>query len=224
MTVQVLAVSDQIDPRIHSASLRSRMPDVRLVFGCGDLPARYLEFLADALERPVYFVLGNHMEEWTRDYATGKPYDPMGCINVGGKVIRDSSTGLVIGGLPGSPKYSGEGGQQFTEWQMSMKILRMLPALLRHRIRRGRWLDVLLSHAPARDVNDGTDVAHRGFKAIRWFLKIFKPAYHLHGHIHLYDRNIPNAVRFGNVEVINVYPYQKLDLDVKNATSPGEEN
>jgi Icc-related predicted phosphoesterase len=224
MTVQVLAVSDQIDPRIHSASLRSRMPDVRLVFGCGDLPARYLEFLADALERPVYFVLGNHMEEWTRDYATGKPYDPMGCINVGGKVIRDSSTGLVIGGLPGSPKYSGEGGQQFTEWQMSMKILRMLPALLRHRIRRGRWLDVLLSHAPARDVNDGTDVAHRGFKAIRWFLKIFKPAYHLHGHIHLYDRNIPNAVRFGNVGVINVYPYQKLDLDVKNATSPGEEN
>ncbi|MEA2514254.1 MAG: hypothetical protein QOJ59_3741, partial [Thermomicrobiales bacterium] len=27
------------------------MPDVQIVFGCGDIPARYLEFLADALDR-----------------------------------------------------------------------------------------------------------------------------------------------------------------------------
>ncbi|CAN5639537.1 metallophosphoesterase [soil metagenome] len=214
MTVHVLAVSDQIDPRIHSATIRTRMPEVQMVLGCGDLPARYLEFLADALEKPVYFVLGNHMEEWTRHYVTGKTYDPMGCINLDGKVVRDRSTGLLIGGLPGSPKYSGEGGQQFTELQMSIKILKMLPGLMRHRLRRGRWLDVLLTHAPARDVNDGPDVAHRGFKSIRWFLKAFKPSYHLHGHIHLYDRNIPHVAIYGDVEVINVYPYQKLDLDL----------
>ncbi|CAN5769180.1 metallophosphoesterase [soil metagenome] len=214
MTVHVLAVSDQIDPRIHSATIRTRMPEVQMVLGCGDLPARYLEFLADALEKPVYFVLGNHMEEWTRHYVTGKTYDPMGCINLDGKVVRDRSTGLLIGGLPGSPKYSGEGGQQFTELQMSIKILKMLPGLMRHRLRRGRWLDVLLTHAPARDVNDGPDVAHRGFKSMRWFLKAFKPSYHLHGHIHLYDRNIPHVAIYGDVEVINVYPYQKLDLDL----------
>jgi len=214
MTVQVLAVSDLIDPRIHSATLRTRMPDVQLVLGCGDLPARYLEFLADALEKPVYFVLGNHMEEWTRHHETGKAYDPLGCINLDGKAVRDSSTGLIIGGLPGSPKYSGEGGQQFTEWQMSAKILKMVPSLIKHRIRGGRWLDVLLTHAPPRDVNDGTDVAHRGFKAMQWFLKAFKPTYHLHGHIHLYDRNIPHVSRYCDVEVINVYPYRKLDLNL----------
>ena len=61
--IKLLAVSDQVDPRIHSASLRQRMPDIDLVLGCGDVPARYLEFLADALDRPVYFVLGNHHEE-----------------------------------------------------------------------------------------------------------------------------------------------------------------
>ena len=213
MTVHVLAVSDQIDPRIHSATLRSRMPDVQVVFGCGDLPARYLEFLADALEKPVYFVLGNHTEEWTRHHETGKAYDPMGCINLDGKVVRDCWTGLIVGGLPGSPRYSGEGGQQFTEFEMSMKILKMLPSLIKHRIRDGRWLDVLLTHAPARGINDGTDVAHRGFKAMLWFLKAFKPTYHLHGHIHLYDRNLPHSVQFHDVEVINVYPYRTLDLD-----------
>jgi hypothetical protein len=52
MTINVLAVSDQIDQRIYSPTLRQRMPDVDVVVSCGDLPARYLEFLADALTSP----------------------------------------------------------------------------------------------------------------------------------------------------------------------------
>ena len=66
MPVHALAVSDEIDQRIYSATLRQRMPDVEVVFSCGDLPARYLEFIVDALDKPVYYVLGNHAEELTR--------------------------------------------------------------------------------------------------------------------------------------------------------------
>lgn len=211
--VTILAVSDQIDPRIYNSTVKSRMEEVQMVVGCGDLPARYLEFLADALDKPVYFVLGNHMEEWTRDAATGKPYDPMGCVNLDARVVLDSMTGLILAGLPGSPKYSGEGGQQFAEWQMVLKIGRMLPGMTVNRLRRGRWLDVLVTHAPPRGVNDREDVAHRGFRTIAWFNRTFKPRYHLHGHIHLYDRNALYRQRYHTVEVINVYPYQKLTLD-----------
>ena len=89
MSVRVLAVSDQIDPRIYSATLRERMPDIDLVFGCGDVPARYLEFLADALDRPVYYVMGNHCEEMTRKGSRGVVQQPLGCIDLGGKVIQD---------------------------------------------------------------------------------------------------------------------------------------
>ncbi|MEA2597318.1 MAG: hypothetical protein QOF01_3787, partial [Thermomicrobiales bacterium] len=112
MTIRALAVSDQIDPRIHSASLKERMPDVQIVFGCGDIPARYLEFLADALDRPVYFVLGNHLEELTRLGERGKHYEPMGCVDLGGKVLRDPFTGMILAGLPGSPKYCDVGTEQ----------------------------------------------------------------------------------------------------------------
>lgn len=213
MTVRVLAVSDQVDPRIHSATLRQRMPDIDLVVGAGDLPSRYLEFLADALERPVYFVLGNHMEEWVKDSQSGKVYEPMGAVGLNGKVTFDKETGLIIAGMSGSPKYSGEGGQQFTELQVYWTIVRMVPRLLYNRLRRGRWVDVLITHAPPRDVNDRPDVAHRGFKAYRTFLGLFKPRYMIHGHIHLYDRNQPWQVTFGETRVINVYPYQKLELD-----------
>lgn len=220
MSIRILAVSDQIDPRIHSATLRERMPDIDLVFGCGDIPARYLEFLADALNKPVYFVHGNHFEELTRYGEEGKYYEPMGCIDLGGKVVHDRATGLILAGLPGSPKYSNNGSEQYSEFDVMLMIARMAPRLLWNRIRHGRALDVLISHSPPRDINDRSDPAHRGFMAIRRFLKWFKPAYHFHGHIHLYDRNEPSTAQFERTTVINVYPYRVVDLQTNGAGAP----
>ncbi len=212
MPIHALAVSDQIDERIHSSTLRQRMPHVSLVFSSGDLPARYLEFLVDALDKPLYYVLGNHAEELTRG-AWGKRYLPLGCINIGGKVVRDPSSGLILAGLPGSPRYSEDEPEQYTEFQMFWMIARMAPRLWWNQIRTGRAVDVLISHAPPRDINDAPDPAHRGFKAIRRFLTWFKPAYHLHGHVHLYDRSQPFTATFGQTQVINVYPYQVIEIE-----------
>jgi hypothetical protein len=214
MAVQVLAVSDMVDPRIHSASLRHRMPGVTRVFGCGDVPATYLEFLADALDKPVYFVFGNHQEELLRLGVRGHRYQPLGCVNLGSRVVRDDWTGLILAGLPGSPRYGGNGTEQYSEFEVYGMIARMTPRLLWNRLRHGRALDVLITHAPPRDVNDAADVAHRGFKAIRSFLRWFRPAYQLHGHVHLYDRSQSAVTTFEQTEVINVYPFQVLDLHV----------
>jgi hypothetical protein len=216
MPVHILAVSDQIDERIYSPTIRERMPDVQLVFSCGDVPARYIEFLADALGKPVYYVLGNHAEELTRGGDWGKRYQPLGCIDLCGKVVKDQSTGLILAGLPGSPKYNEHEPEQYTELEMTAKILRMVPRLLWNRWRYGRALDVLVTHAPPLHLNDQPeDPAHRGFLAIRRFLHWFRPVYHLHGHIHLYDRSRLACVDFEDTSIINVFPYKALDLDVK---------
>lgn len=222
MSVRVLAVSDEVDPRIYSSTLRQRMPDVQLVLGCGDLPGSYLEFLADALDRPVYFVLGNHQEELLRLGIQGKHYQPLGCVNVGGRVLRDRTTGLILAGIPGSPRYC-EGPEQYAEWEIRAMMWRMAPRLLWNRLRYGRFLDVLITHAPPRDVGDRDDPAHRGFKTLRTFLRRFHPRYMLHGHVHLYDRSKPFTTQFAATEVVNVYPYQVLDLEASDpvaATSP----
>lgn len=212
--VNILAVSDQVDPRIHSASLRTRMPDVDIVLGCGDVPARYLEFLADALDRPVYFVLGNHHEEFTRKGLAGARYEPMGAIDLGGKVRRDQATGLILAGFPGSPKYSRETEQQYSDLEVFGMMLRMTPRMLWYRLRYGRFLDVLISHAPPRHINDREDVPHRGFRSLRAFLRWFKPTVHLHGHIHIYDRNEVVETPYARSTVINVYPYRRLRLEM----------
>jgi hypothetical protein len=87
-------------------------------------------------------------------------------------------------------------------------------------VRYGRFLDLLVTHAPPRDVGDREDFAHRGFRAMRRFLTRYAPEYQLHGHIHLYDRTLPNCLTFHETDVINVYPYQRLDLTFRHLDRP----
>lgn len=220
MKLRVLAVSDEVDQRIYSSTIKERMGDVDIVLGCGDLPARYLEFLSDALMRPVYYVVGNHANELTRDREGGQTRYPEGCVDLGGKVVTDPASGLILAGLPGSIRYSEHEPVQYTEWQMRWMIMKMAPKLLWNRFRHGRALDILVSHSPPRHIGDRDDTAHRGFVAMRRFLKWFKPSYQVHGHIHLYDRTKPNTLRFIDTDVINVFPYQRLDLRFPALRSP----
>lgn len=220
MMLKVLAVTDEVDPRIYSTSLRARMGDIDLVVSCGDLPASYLEFLTDALHRDVYYVLGNHAEELVREGQRGEPRHPLGGTDLGFKIVTDKRTGVIFAGLPGSPRYSEAAPVQFTERQMSLRILRMMPRLIWNMLRHGRAMDVLVTHAPPRDVGDRDDPAHRGFKVMHRLIKWAKPKYHLHGHVHLYDRTESHIHTLYNTEVINVYPFQRLDLDLNHLPEP----
>ena len=49
---------------------------------------------------------------------------------------------------------------------------------------------LVVSHAPPRDVNDGEDLAHRGFTAFRWLTNRLQPPLWLHGHTALVRRGI----------------------------------
>jgi Icc-related predicted phosphoesterase len=212
MSIPILAVTDETDPRIHSETLRERMGHVAFVVSCGDLPPSYLEFIADSLNRPVYYVLGNHAEELTQR-CTGNVCCPAGAIDIGGRVVQDPATGIILAGFPGCPRYGETDPAQFSEWEIGLMATKMAPRLHLNRLRQGRALDLLVSHAPPRGVNDGKDPAHRGFEALRGFLEKWHPAYHLHGHLHLYDRSRPYHQHFGETEVINVFPYRLLDLE-----------
>jgi Icc-related predicted phosphoesterase len=84
-------------------------------------------------------------------------------------------------------------------------VLKLIPALLKNRAIYGRYLDVFATHAPPWGIHDQPDLPHQGIKAFRWLLKTFKPAYHFHGHIHIYRRDIPRETQFHDTRVINTY-------------------
>lgn len=214
MNLCVLAVTDEVDPRIYSGSVRERMGDVDLVISCGDVPATYIEFLTDMLHKEVYYVLGNHAEELVREGQRGEPRHPQGATDLGFRVVRDKRTGVIFAGLPGSIRYVEHSRVQYSEAEMGWRILRMVPRLLWNKLRYGRAFDILVTHSPARDLGDRGDTAHRGFKVMCKLIEWARPRYHLHGHVHLYDRSQGHTIRHHHTDIINVYPYQKLELTI----------
>ena len=120
---------------------------------------------------------------------------------------------IIVAGLGGSRKYNG-GLNQYSELQMFLSIIKLVPRLLYNRIVKGRYLDILLTHAPPFDIGDRPDLCHRGFRAFRWFIRQFRPRYLIHGHIHLYDLNATRESTYFDTKIINAYDHVTLDLDL----------
>ncbi|MDR1175233.1 MAG: metallophosphoesterase [Treponema sp.] len=216
--MKILCISDQIDPVVYSSAIKDRFADVDLVLSAGDLPMDYLEFIVSSLNKPLLFVFGNHNLEEYHYYGnstdlTGwseaiEPYHSSGAVHVGFKVRREG--GLIVAGLEGSMKYN-RGENQYTNSQMMWAILKLVPVLLINRIFRGRFLDILLTHASPLGIHDKNDPCHRGFKAFLWFMKVFKPKYLIHGHIHLYDLSAVRATTYRETLVLNAYSHYVID-------------
>jgi Icc-related predicted phosphoesterase len=94
---------------------------------------------------------------------------------------------------------------------MYMEICKLIPALLFNRLFRGRFLDILLTHAAPRGIHDKADPCHRGFEAFLRFMRAFKPKYLIHGHIHLYDFSEVRTTVYYKTQVINAYSHYIID-------------
>jgi Icc-related predicted phosphoesterase len=204
--MKILCISDQIDPLVYSDSIKTRFADVDMILGAGDLPAEYLDFIVSNLNRPLFYILGNHHTKVITDAG----YNSMDNMNIGSKVRR--AGGLIVAGLGGSKRYN-LGPNQFTDIQMYLEIAKLIPTLLFNRLFRKRYLDILLTHAPPKGIHDKPDRCHSGFRAFLWFIKVFKPKYLVHGHIHLYNLSEIRCTRCMQTEVINAYGHYVIDTD-----------
>jgi Icc-related predicted phosphoesterase len=208
--IKLLAVSDEVDTRLYGngAAFTTRsVPD--LIIGCGDLPAYYLDYLVSKFDVPMYAIHGNHDVPQSRE----NPDSFVGCGAswIGNRAVR--ANGLLLAGFDGSLRYN-DGAYQSTQGQMNAAVRALVPRLWLNRLRYGRFLDVLVTHAPPRGIHDEPDTCHTGFDAFRWLVETFQPRYHLHGHIHLYDNRVPTVTRVGATEVINVYPFREVTLEL----------
>ena len=139
--MKILCVSDQIDPLVYSSSVKNRFTDVELILSAGDLPLDYLDFIVTNLNKPLLFVFGNHHAEEKTNSDTGA----FGSTHLDSKIRTEA--GLIIAGLGGSMRYN-QGPNQFTERQMYFEIAKLIPSMIINRLFRGRFLDILLTHAP----------------------------------------------------------------------------
>lgn len=202
--MRVLAISDVIVPVLYSPAIREIAHDIEFVVSCGDLPSAYLEYIVSMIDKPLYYVMGNHGARG------GERPEPEGCINLDERVVNHN--GLILAGLEGSMRYNDAPRYQYTESAMRRKMLRLERHLWFNRLKQGRFLDVLVTHSPPYGIHDGRDLTHQGFKSFLKFIDRYHPEYVLHGHTHLYDnRAVRQSVR-GHTLIINTYGYKFLDL------------
>jgi Icc-related predicted phosphoesterase len=207
--MRVLIVSDQIAPQLYDATIKTNFSDVDLVLSCGDLPHYYLEYIVTMLNVPLYYVMGNHGFELECSDSGERRVRPEGCIDINDRVVE--SHGLSIAGLEGSLRYK-NGPYQYTQAQMRWKAMGLAMKLLGRRLRTGRWLDILLTHAPPFGIQDGKDLSHTGFRAFVRLMQWLRPRYLIHGHSHDYSRLQSETTLYRSTTVVNVFPYRLLDI------------
>ena len=190
--MKILALADHESPWLWDYFDRRRLEGVELILSCGDLDPRYLSFVATFAHAPVLYVHGNHDDRYAQ-------VPPEGCICIENRVFVHK--GVRILGLGGSVRYKRDGEHQYTQRQMSRRLLRCTLPLLRK-----GGVDILLTHAPALGVNDGEDLAHSGFHAFNDLMDRCRPRYLVHGHVHMnYGPDIPRLSQYGDTQVINAY-------------------
>jgi Icc-related predicted phosphoesterase len=213
----VLAVSDEVDEALLAGARAA--PRAELILACGDLPADYLARLMDTLGVPLVFVPGNHDPDLSgyrlsragltlRAGLPARSPFPEAAVNADGRVV--DVAGLRLAGLGGCLRY-GTGPNQYTERQQARRA-RLLRCRARwRRLRDGRGIDVLLTHAPPRGVGDADDPAHRGFGCYHGLVAALAPTVLLHGHTSLAE--LPAAGRrLGGAMVRNVTGHHLIDL------------
>jgi len=196
--MRVLAVGDIPSPYYYEYYTPGKLDEFDLILSCGDLKRSYLEFLATLAPCPVVYVRGNHDDGFAE-------VPPEGCICAEDRVVV--CRGLRILGLGGSYCYR-PGANMYTERQMRRRIRRLYFQLRKH-----RGFDILLTHAPARHINDLDTLPHRGFECFTELLDRYQPPYFVHGHIHRnYGMNIPQRTVYGGTTIINAFDHCVFDL------------
>lgn len=207
--MNILTISDKIVPFIYSPKITLKFKNIDFVIACGDLPYYYQEFIISSLNVPLYFVRGNHDPE-TEFGEHRSCSHPLGGIDLHRRVFQQEK--LLIAGIEGSIRYKKEGKFQYTQSQMWNHVGSLIPRLVYNQVRYGRFLDIFVTHAPPWKIHDKPDRPHQGVKAFRWFIKVFQPKYHFHGHIHVYRPDAVITTQFGKTKVINTYGYLETNF------------
>jgi Icc-related predicted phosphoesterase len=184
--MRILAFADEPPHGPIDELVAAYEPDMIVLLG--DLEPAWTEGL-ESVELPKLGVLGNHDAE-----------DALAAVGAEDLQLRRVDVGGVsFSGFGGSPRYTRDGGNEWTEKEAEKMVARLPPA------------DVLLAHSPPAGVNDEPDdPAHSGSPALREWVERNRPAWLLHGHTLPHPARL--VKRLGETRVVHVRGAAALEL------------
>ena len=160
------------------------------------------------LHQRLFYIHGNHDDKYER-------IPPEGCICIDDKIYVHE--GVRILGLGGSMRYK-PGEHQYTEWEMRRRVFKLFPKLV---WRRG--FDILVTHAPAYQLNDARDLPHQGFKIFLQLIEKYHPKFFLHGHVHMsYGRQHKRYDKYMDTYVINAFDRCVFEFETEDPEKDGQ--
>lgn len=196
--MKIMAIADEESKLLWDYFDKSYLEGIDLILSCGDLKPQYLSFLATFTTVPILYVHGNHDDRYEET-------PPDGCICIEDQIYVHE--GIRILGLGGSMRYK-PGEHQYTERQMRRRVRKLWWKLKYH-----KGFDILLTHAPAYQFNDEEHLPHKGFEVFRTLMDKYKPAYFIHGHVHLNYGRFPRLSTYNETQVINAYEKYIFEID-----------
>ena len=207
--MKILAVADEESAALWDYYVPGRLKDYDLILSCGDLTSEYLSLLVTMGRAPLLYVHGNH----DTGYRT-RP--PEGCDCIDDCLVVYN--GVRILGLGGCRRYR-LGAHQYTEKEMRRRIRK-----LRFALWRAGGVDIVVTHAPPRNLGDDNDPAHWGFEALLELLDKYNPQYLIHGHVHSnYGMSRSRIHTRGSSTIINAFERYTLDIPDREV-SPRKRN
>lgn len=188
--MKILLVSDLESKYIWDYFDPENFKDIEFIISAGDLKAEYLSFIVTMINKPLFYIHGNH----DTGYEIKRPE---GCDCIEDKIVEYKN--IRIMGLGGSKLYNSN-SFQYTEKQMEMRALKMWPQILKY-----KGIDMLVTHAGGFKIGDDLDPCHEGFETFNTILDKYRPKYFIHGHTHLNYPNQNRIIKYKDTTVINAY-------------------
>ena len=180
--MKILVLADQKSKYLYDFYEPDKLKDVDLIISCGDLSPVYLSFFVTLCNVPLLYVRGNHDDRY-------EVTPPEGCICIEDDIFVYE--GIRILGLGGSMEY------------IPKRVRKLKYKLWKH-----KGFDILVTHAPAYQINDLEDLPHRGFAVFRTLMEKYEPKYFFHGHVHAnYSRKFKRKDTFGKTTIVNGFEY-----------------
>ena len=187
---KIECVGDTENNFFYTADGKKKLSSSDFLISVGDLNPRYLEYLVTVANKPLFYICGNHDNNYIDN-------PPEGCICIDDDIYEYQ--GIRILGLGGSLNYN-NGPFQYSEKEMKKRIRK-----LKRKIHKFKGVDIIVSHAPIKGYGDLEDLPHQGFECFKELLADLKPKYWIYGHVHSeYSYNVPRIQSANETMIVNV--------------------
>ncbi len=191
--MKILAISDCQSPDIWEKPDECGANDADIIVSCGDLNTAYLEFVRERLNKPLYYVRGNHDKnvKYVKD-----------AVHLDSRIVNVQGVRFL-----GFDSVSRD-GKLLTDEDVTVRV-----EIMKRIIDRDGGFDVLVTHHPMLGFGDGDNELHKGYKAYVKLVEEYKPKIMLHGHIHLdfYKQHI-RCMQYASTRIINAYKHTILEI------------